>query len=395
MMLACAMRADAQEVRLTLADVLSRARDSAPAVALATAEIDEARSRVTGAALRSQTNPELELGAGPRGEAGTRSADFTLGLSQSFEPGSRKDARRASASADIDSARAQVDDVRRQAMRDAAGAFLVALHARALVESLDGSLATSRRLLDIAQRRVQAGDAAVLDVNLARLDLGRTQAESENAKAAYTMAVGTLRLTLGLPRDRPLVLDGQLDVPGERALDDLLGAISQRPDVARLATQIRGAQADQRFGASFSRPEYAVGVEVRREADAHILFGGVKIGLPVFNSGQQIVSAADAERRRLELQQSTLVAAAQIRVSALVEALVDKRRALVSLGEAVSGATENETLAQRSYEAGQIGLADSLVVRRELDAVRHLYLSQLLDVALTVLDRDFEAGVLR
>ena len=53
------------------------------------------------------------------------------------------------------------------------------------------------------------------------------------------------------------------------------------------------------------------------------------------------------------------------------------------------------TLATRSYDVGQIGLPDVLLLRRELLDVRAQYFDMLLDAAIARLQVDATAGVLR
>ena len=63
--------------------------------------------------------------------------------------------------------------------------------------------------------------------------------------------------------------------------------------------------------------------------------------------------------------------------------------------EALPGAAENEQLSRRSFEEGQLSLADLLVVRRELVDTRLDYLERLRDAAETAMMRDAAAGVLQ
>jgi cobalt-zinc-cadmium efflux system outer membrane protein len=63
--------------------------------------------------------------------------------------------------------------------------------------------------------------------------------------------------------------------------------------------------------------------------------------------------------------------------------------------DALAAAGENEQLARRSYEAGQISLADWLLYRREFLETQREYLDRKLLCALTLVEIDTIAGVLR
>jgi cobalt-zinc-cadmium efflux system outer membrane protein len=56
---------------------------------------------------------------------------------------------------------------------------------------------------------------------------------------------------------------------------------------------------------------------------------------------------------------------------------------------------ENEALAQRSFEAGEMSLADLLAMRREILQTRDDYLDRLLDSALAAIELEASAGGLR
>ena len=63
--------------------------------------------------------------------------------------------------------------------------------------------------------------------------------------------------------------------------------------------------------------------------------------------------------------------------------------------DAVPGIDENERLSDRSFEVGQIGLPELLVIRREILDTRMQYLDALLEAALARTDLDASAGMLR
>jgi outer membrane protein TolC len=63
--------------------------------------------------------------------------------------------------------------------------------------------------------------------------------------------------------------------------------------------------------------------------------------------------------------------------------------------DAVQALDENETLALRSFEEGEINVLDLLVIRRDAFETRLLYLSQLLEMKLAAVDLEAKAGVLK
>ena len=63
--------------------------------------------------------------------------------------------------------------------------------------------------------------------------------------------------------------------------------------------------------------------------------------------------------------------------------------------EAIPGLDENEQLTTRSFEVGQLGLPELLLIRREFLDTRSQYLDALLEAALARVDLDASAGILR
>jgi cobalt-zinc-cadmium efflux system outer membrane protein len=74
-----------------------------------------------------------------------------------------------------------------------------------------------------------------------------------------------------------------------------------------------------------------------------------------------------------------------------------RRLAAVRLLErdAMPGLDENDALTARSFEVGQLGLPELLLIRREILETRSQYLDALLEAALARMDLDASAGVLR
>ena len=182
--------ASAQTAPLTLAHVLTRAREHAPQVTIARLTLDETRGRLVGATRRFQSNPEIDLGVANRhrNETGERVFDVQVGIAQMFEPGSRRAARLAGAHAALDQGTADVEETTRLVVTEAAGAFYRVLHANERLRLLRSAQDLATRVAGAAERRFAAGDIAVLDVNLARTTLARIRADIEGAEASRSLS---------------------------------------------------------------------------------------------------------------------------------------------------------------------------------------------------------------
>src|SRR5689334_6901924 len=122
--------APAQQGSMTLEQVLTRARQRAPQILSAQDRIDEARGRLTGASIRLQENPTVELAAGPRFSRNGDTPDYDLIQRQSVELGGRRAARIGGARAGIEREAATSRDVVRRLLRDVSVGFARGLAAK-------------------------------------------------------------------------------------------------------------------------------------------------------------------------------------------------------------------------------------------------------------------------
>jgi outer membrane protein, heavy metal efflux system len=63
--------------------------------------------------------------------------------------------------------------------------------------------------------------------------------------------------------------------------------------------------------------------------------------------------------------------------------------------DALPSLSDNETLARRSFEEGEIGLAELLLIRREAFELRTVYSDRLLEAAVAGIELESRAGVLQ
>ena len=440
----CQTMAAAQPLTLTLDEALVRAREQAPSVLVARARIEEARGRLAGARIRHRDNPTLDIGAWPRSTDTGRLMDVDIGLSQVFETGGQRAARIAGAEAGIRRDDAAAAEAMRLAMRDVAIAFVRLLHAQERLALLRDAEGMAGEVLTVAQRRYAAGDIAVLDVNVARSTVARARAARLAAEAERVEAAGLLRRLLGLglghgpglgpearqglapasaspgQRDGPpaqpgglmvqggglasqsgergltLVARGALRVSPRGDLAALAAAIENRPDLQALRADIGDAEAEAQLGRAMSRPDIGIGARYKHEEGHRAVLGEVTLTLPVFSRGQEQQATGSARAARLRIELDAARAAALSDVESAYATSVARQAAVSAFEqEALPGLDENERLARRSFDVGQISLPELLLIRRELLDTRLDYLDRLLDASEAVITQDALAGVLR
>ncbi len=390
-LLFCLPLAAQEGVTLTLGDALERARQSAPSIVAARLRIGEARGRVVGAALPFSSNPEVGLEGGRRsGEAS--STDYGIEVGQDIDPPQRRRARIDAADAGVRQEEQRIAEVERAVLRQVATTFLRAAEARERAEAAASGKHLAEETLRIAERRYAAGDVAQLDVNLARTAVARADAEMRMGNVAISGHTTQLRVLLGITepvtiggslRDAFTIADGNL---GERA--------ANRADVQLLDAEIAEAEAQQRLARTLRWPDFGVRGAYRNEEGDRILLGGIGITLPVFRRGQEETAVANARLARLRAERDSLLRTIETEIrgaaasqDALRAAAAEYERTVLPLVE------ENEKLALESYEAGQIGLGDLLLVRREALDARRAFIDQLIETRLAEVELHVSAGV--
>jgi outer membrane protein, heavy metal efflux system len=388
--------AQSRQSSLTLEAVLAQVRARAPDVVVALTRVEEARGRLLGASSRFRDNPSLEIESGPRsGASGERSWDLSAGVAQTFETGGQRRARLAMADSDVRRESASVDEMMRLVARDVAIAYVRALGSQQRVTLLTEAEQVARDLQAASERRYQAGDIAALDLNLTRIALARATSERTAAAAEAGRALLPLRLALGLDGDEPVALSGPLErAPTAKAT--LLTAVEQSPGLRAVDAEIARARAEIQLGRGMRRPDVAARVLFQREEGDRAVLGGLTFTLPMFERGQGTTAEATARARRLTLEREGARRAMTVGIEVELAAYARHAEGVTTLRDvALPAAQDNETLALKSFEAGEISLLNLLLVRQDATAIRLSYVDALTDAAVAAVEIDSRAGVFR
>lgn len=381
---------------LTWAAVLELARERAPLVALARAQIEEARARLTGASALLPDNPTLQAAGGARLHPDGVIPDVDVSLTQSVEVFGRRGARMDVAEQGIEEAEASAADAERSALHDAAAAFLRALYAEERIRLADEAVSAAEMLLQIAERRHAAGDVPLLDVNFAASTAARTRASRHTAFAARAAAAGELRAVLGLEAGEVLRVDGDLERLADLPPADGAASLDDRPDLRALRAAVAGAEAETRLGDSLLWPEVGVGAGYAWDDGDQVWTGIVQVPFPVFQNGAGARAAARTKAETLRRRHAATRLAAGVHVAAAAEVLAERRAAAEEVRRhALPVLAENVRLSRRGYEAGEAGLPEVLSIEREAFETGQQYLDLLLEAALARLELDFSTGALR
>jgi len=336
--------------------------DDVVQAALSAPEVQEADAAVaTARALRGQStlllhNPQLNasLVAGDRLE---------LDVLQPLSLGGEGLATHRLAARSLESAEATALRTR---LEVAAGARLA--YADAVVAGRQLAIAASgaqlaERLTAAVQRKHEEGEAALLDLRLARMAEAQAAARLLDARTAQTEALRALSAVTGLV------------IEGDALLDDPLasaplvsgGEVAERSDVLAARSALAAAEAERTRQRALSLPVVGVGLALDQDSTETVYGPAVSLSLPLFDRNQSGraaakggVRAASAQLARTESVADTERRTAEVRhqeAEALQGGLGDD---LVAEGEA---ALESVS---RGYAAGQLDLIATVLLQAEI-----------------------------
>ena len=388
--------AGAQTV-LTAERVLELAERQNPNVLVSRTRTAQAEGLLTTARLRLPANPEVDAFIGSRDNtAGGRSGEYEFSFLQRFEIGGQRDHRMAAATAVVAQRTLEIGAETLRAQTGALAAFYRAAHAQEARRIADEAIGLTEESARAAQARYEAGDTAVLDVNVARVEQARARREKLTATSHFESALAELRELLALPAQESVVIQATLGPPDVPGIDALLSRVLERSDLRALDASVNQAEAELRLVRSSRRPDVFGGVGFRREENQPVIGARLGLTLPLFQRQGGAIAAASGRIAELQAERAALRIALEARLrgshnrylvaAAAAEALVSMALPLVA---------ENEQLTRDSYQAGKIGLLEMLVVRREGFAARREALDAQLDATLAGIDVRSVAGVIR
>lgn len=129
------------------------------------------------------------------------------------------------------------------AIRGVAQAFYGALLADKQTDILNKSVSRTQSTVDETKERVAQGVVPRFQLLTAEVELANLQTNLARAKNDAARAVDDLRLAIGLPPDRPLVLEGELTLKGvdlayATGAEAVKLAFDQRPDIRQAQLQV-------------------------------------------------------------------------------------------------------------------------------------------------------------
>lgn len=354
----------------TLDRVLSLARERAPEITAARAELQASQSAKVGARMSPVLNPYLEVIADRSTRSGiTRDVTLTAQLHTPLEVAGQRGRRIAEADSYIQWNAASFAQSRAQVAGMAVRSFGECVSWTARYETLSELLASAATEAAVMLARRDAGDATQRDAQLAELERARIAVQLAETKASLASALSELtRLTghrFGPPNTAHLFPPVQLSAPPS--------------SFARNAPVVQSYEAEARFHARAEErldrervPPVTVILQGGRGDSAETRLGvGLAWNFPIarYNQGERARARAESDRARVTAGAQR--ASIAHRLAAIEEEAMHLRAAIERLDHeaipAASLATESATSMQL---AGKTDLLSVVVARRDLYVLR-------------------------
>ena len=381
----------------TLQEVLSYARQHAPAWEARRAERDRIRAeaRVRGFWLPEAPAFSAEWTDRERpGESESRDRVLEGGLT--LEPFGQGVFRARAASAARQRELAEVDARARGWAAEVAWSYHDNLRWRWMRTKSQRQADISRRLADIVQRRYEAGDASVLEVDLARVEAAEGERRILEVEQGLRLSEEWFAATIDWPAGVTLpALDSLELVPAFPDTTDLLArGILARPELLVARAALDQGSAENQLANMRLLPQAQVdGFWGQDDGDD---IEGLRMTLSIPILGPELVEpgARAAEKRRLEAEHRAARrrAEGQIRAARDVVALGFRQVSLFQ-NEVLPGIEKARQRYQKAYEIGQVDLATVLISEQRYREAEQSFAAALATYIEALRQLEFETGL--
>lgn len=300
-----ATAAQATPFELSLDEARRAARAASPSVAAQRARIDAARED----AARAAALPDPTLNFGIDNLTVTGADAFRLGademtmrrvgLMQEWPSRHKREARRASAEAQVDTAVSEAEALRLEVERRAGEAWIEAWTAEAEHQALRDLFAESERALDLAKAKLASDTGSAADALAAQVVRAEAENELRRLEARRSAARAGLARWLGSDEIAPLA-----PMPEMATLRDsperLRSTLDQHAHLQVWEGRERAAETAVALAQAEKRPDLGFGVSygARSAGLPDMMMLEVSVGLPLFTRHRQDrdIAARRAER---------------------------------------------------------------------------------------------------
>lgn len=327
-------------------------------------------------------NPELGFEAenilGTGAKSGFKEAEMTLGVAQPVELGGKRSARIKAANHQVSLAQLKFESAALDLARDVTVAWAEAVAATEEVKLAKDRKKLSGEVLVSVSRRVEAAAEPVIQKSKAEVSLASSKIELQKAERHQQAAMKKFLQLIG--SEEAVVLDTKSFFAIHRLAANEETALENNPDLKKLETGIRLAEANLNLEQANAVPDvtFEVGVRDARDTNDQSFLAGVSIPFPVFNRNQGSILRAGHEVTKASHDKVATINDLKLALSQS-EGSVDTAYAeAASLKKTILPAAERAfSQARDGYKAGKFPYLEVLDAQRTLFEVRTQHISAL------------------
>ena len=357
---------------LPLDAIVRHAKDNAMRVRVSRARLQLGDAAVAGAKPLLPDNPQLYVGIGRRWNDFGRHFELQSTLNQPIEIGGERGLRIKSGRRYRDYLDKELAQIQWEVHANVHYAYNMAVLARERAVTAERTQAFSMRLLEVGQRRAQAGEISGLRVRVATGELAQARQAKLNADLEYRLACIHLSELAGFPPGQLVTPAGNLPAPirASTAADLIARVQQEHPALRARAAAVTLGHARVSSADRDGLPEPQVGVYIGREFEpgaasaSKIAMFMFTLPLPLWKRNQANRAQTRAEltvaEQELEATRYGLALSALRAVDALNTAA---ERVRTYSSEVVPRFQENLNLLQRAFELGEVDILEVFVAR--------------------------------
>jgi len=301
-------------------------------------------------------------------DTGPRYREWNVGIERTIRLPGKGSADRNIGKATMEESEARYEEALHESARELVSLWVDWLAAERGRELAASNLVAVQENLKAVDKRLRAGDASKLDLNLASAELAEQKRMDNDAKTQAGAAWARLSVRFpGINRQSMLLPSPMLIAEDEARWRDRI--IAESDELKVVQTQLRIAQAQADRAQADRVPDPTFGVYTASEVGGRERISGVTISIPLpgglrDSRSSKALAAVEVARNAVDLKKRELE-------TEIASALVTARGTYESLQIANEGALamqENAKLVQRAYALGEGDLQTLLLARRQTTA---------------------------
>ena len=350
----------------------------------------EARALQSGLMPNPQLGVMVEDALGSGSFNGFSQSQTTIQLSQLIELGGKRAARLRANTLSTKLADWDYETKRIDVLTQVAKAYVRVLKAQQQITLTGNLVRLGKKFLTAVDERVKAGKVASIEGTKAGVSLSYMQIESEKAKRELKDARRNLSVTWGSTTPQyESVLGDLFSVFPVPTLENVMGRITNNPDLARWATELDQRQAvlDSELAKSIPNVTLQGGFRRLETTNDNAITFGISIPLQLFNQNQGRIEEARHRLGKVQAQKRVTTISVRNKLSEAYNTLVFSNSQVIWIKtQILPGAQKAFDGVNEGYRFGKFGYLDVLDSQKIFFKAKSQYLDSLANYHMAIAD---------